>query len=71
MKVAKDLIVLSAINNGAKQFDKISKVTKITSEELTTILEKLENHRFISIQEKKGWLGKKLKCILQKKEIEN
>ena len=25
----KDLIVLGAINNGAKQFDKISKITKI------------------------------------------
>ena len=40
---AKDLIVLGAINNGAKQFNKISKVTKIEPEELNGILEKLEN----------------------------
>ena len=66
-EVAKDLIVLSAINNGAKQFDKISKVTKITSEELTTILEKLESRRFISIQEKKGWLGKKIEMYTTEK----
>ena len=39
---AKDLIVLGAINNGVKQFNKISTVTKIKPEELDDILEKLE-----------------------------
>ena len=53
----KDLIDLGAINNGARQFNKISKVTKIKPEELNNILEKLENRGFITIQEKKGWLG--------------
>ena len=57
---AKDLIVLGAINNGARQFDKISKVTKIKTEELDGVLEKLEDRGFVSVQEKKGWLGKKL-----------
>ena len=60
-EVAKDLIVLGAINNGARQFNKISKVTKIKPKELNDILEKLENRGFIVIHEKKGWLGKKLK----------
>ena len=41
---AKDLIVLDAISNGARQFNKISKVTKIKPEELNNILEKLENY---------------------------
>ena len=57
---AKDLIVLGAINNGAKQFDKICKVTKIKPEELNGVLEKLEKCGFINVQEKKGLLGKKI-----------
>ena len=64
---AKDLIVLGAINNGAKQFDKISKSTKIKPEELNSILEKLESRGFISIQEKKGWLGKKIELNITEK----
>ena len=65
---AKDLIILGAINNGARQFNKISKVTKIKPEELNNILEKLENRGFITIQEKKGWLGEKIELNEQKKE---
>ena len=57
---AKDLIVLGAINNGAKQFDKICKVTKIKPEELNGVLEKLEKCGFINVQEKKGLFGKKI-----------
>ena len=64
---AKDLIVLGAINNGAKQFDKISKITKIKHEELNTILEKLESRGFISLHEKKGWLGKKIEINVTEK----
>ena len=64
---AKDLIILGAINNGARQFNKISKVTKIKPEELNNILEKLENHGFITIQEKKGWLGKKIELNVTEK----
>ena len=56
----KDLIVLGAINNGAKQFDKICKVTKIKPEELNGVLEKLEKCGFINVQEKKGLFGKKI-----------
>ena len=63
----KDLIVLGAINNGARQFNKISKVTKIKPEELNSILEKLENRGFINMQEKKGWLGKKIELNVTKK----
>ena len=50
---AKDLIVLGAINNGIRQFDKISKVTKIKSKVLHTVLEKLEDRGFIIVHEKK------------------
>ena len=56
----KDLIVLGAIRNGAKKFSKIVSVTKINPEELNEILEKLEERGFIQIEEKKGFLGKKI-----------
>ena len=64
---AKDLIILGAINNGARQFNKISKVTKIKPQELNDILEKLENHGFITVQEKKGLLGKKIELGITEK----
>ena len=70
---AKDLIILGAINNGTRQFNKISKVTKIKPHELNNILEKLEHYGFIIVQEKKGWLGKKIELDITekgKKEIE-
>ena len=66
-EVAKDLIVLGAINNGARQFNKFSKVTKIKPKELNDILEKLENRGFIVIHEKKGWLGKKIEMNVTEK----
>ena len=64
---AKDLIVLGAINNGNRHFNKISKVTKIKPQELNNILERLENHGFITAQEKKGWLGKKIELDITEK----
>ncbi len=56
----KDLIVLGAIKNGIKNFDKIKKTTQIDAEELNAILEKLEERGLISVQEKKGWFGPKV-----------
>ena len=64
---AEDLIILGAINNGVRQFNKISKVTKIKPQELNSILEKLENHGFITVQEKKGLLGKKIELGITEK----
>ena len=64
---AKDLIVLGAINNGVKQFNKISTVTKIKPEELNDILEKLEARGFIIANEKTGWLGKKIELNVTEK----
>ena len=64
---AEDLIILGVINNGVRQFNKISKVTKIKPQELNSILEKLENHGFITVQEKKGLLGKKIELGITEK----
>ena len=52
-EVAKDLIVLGAINNGARQFKKISKVTKIKPEELNDVLEKLDLSKLANMDARK------------------
>ena len=64
MEEPKDLIVLGAIKNGIKKFDKITKTTKVEPEELNSILEKLEEKGFIQVQEKKGFLGKKIEITV-------
>ncbi len=56
----KDVIVLGAIRRGAKKFDKIRKETRLDPEEINSILEKLEERGLIQVEEKKGWLGKKI-----------
>jgi DNA-binding HxlR family transcriptional regulator len=56
----KDLIVLGAIKHGIKKFDKIQKITHIESDELNSILEKLEEKGFIQVEERKGWFGTKI-----------
>lgn len=53
----KDIIVLGAIKNGAKKFDKIKSKTGIEPEELNKILEKLEERGFIKVEKKKRFLG--------------
>ncbi|MFM8658470.1 MAG: hypothetical protein ACKOCQ_00810 [Candidatus Nitrosotenuis sp.] len=53
----KDIIVLGAIRNGAKKFDKIRSKTGISPEELNKILEQLEQRGFIRVEKKKGFLG--------------
>ena len=53
----KDVIVLGAIRNGAKKFDKIRSKTGLTPEELNKILEILEQRGFIKVEKKKGFLG--------------
>ncbi|MCI4433643.1 MAG: hypothetical protein JHC41_08635, partial [Nitrosopumilus sp.] len=57
---SKDIMVLGAIKNGVKKFEKIQRVAQIDAEELNLILEKLEKRDLITVEEKKGWLGKKI-----------
>ena len=56
----KDVIVLGSIRRGKKKFLNIQNETKITAEELNSILEDLENKGYIRVEEKKGWFGKKI-----------
>ena len=64
---SKDLIALGAIMRGVSKFDKIRKNTQIDAKELNSILEKLEERGFITVKEKKGWLGSKIEIITTEK----
>ena len=63
----KDVIVLEAINKGAKKFDRINKVTKIDGKELNDVLEKLDKNGLITTVEKKGFFSTKKEIILTEK----
>ena len=56
----KDVIVLGSIRRGKNKFSNIQNETKITSEELNSILEDLENKGHIIVEKKKGWFGEKI-----------
>lgn len=63
----KDVIVLEAINKGAKKFDKIEKVTKIEGKEFNDIFENLDKKGLIAIVEKKGFFSTKKEIVLTDK----
>lgn len=62
-----DVIILSAISQGAKKLDKIIKKTKIDGQEVNTLLERLEEKGFITVIEKKGLFGMKKEIVLTEK----
>ena len=62
-----DVMILSAISQGAKKFDKISKKTKIDTQEVQNLLERLEDKGFITVIEKKGLFGLKKEIVLTEK----
>jgi DNA-binding PadR family transcriptional regulator len=62
-----DVIILGAISQGAKKFEKIVSKTKIDNQEVASLLERLENKGFIIIVEKKGWFGPKKEITLTEK----
>ena len=67
MEEPKDLIILGAIRNGNKKFDKIRRVSQVDAEELNSILEQLEERGLIKVEEKKGWIGKKIEITVTEK----
>jgi len=65
----KKIIVLGAIKAGIKKFEKIQKIRHINPEELNSILEQLENNKFIHVKEKKGLLGTSVEIVITEKGI--
>lgn len=60
----KEILVLGAIRNGAKKFDKIRKKTNSEPEELNSILVELEKKGLVGVQEKNGLFGKKIEMFV-------
>lgn len=66
-EVPNDVIVLSAIEQGAKKSDKIRKKAKLDDAEINTLLERLEGNGLIGQIEKKGFFGPKKELVLTEK----
>ena len=69
-----EVIVLGAIRQGKKNFNKIQRATNIKPDELEGILSRLEKLGHIMVVTKKGWLGKKIEIIITDKgsnELDN
>lgn len=64
---SREMIVLGAIKNGNKKFGKILRATKTAPEELESILDRLKERGFVRVEEKKGWLGKKVEITTTEK----
>ena len=56
----KETVVLGVISRGTSKFDRISQESNVEPKDLELILKKLENSGLIKVDEKKGWLGKKI-----------
>jgi len=57
-------IVLGAIRNGNKSFKNIQRAANISPQELDDVLGELEKLGMIRVEEKKGWLGKKIEITI-------
>jgi predicted Rossmann fold nucleotide-binding protein DprA/Smf involved in DNA uptake len=59
----KNMLVLGELHRGVKQFENIQKNTGLTTEELNSILEDLENNGFMKAQQKSGLFGMKTELV--------
>jgi DNA-binding HxlR family transcriptional regulator len=57
------MLVLGELHRGVKQFEDIQKNTGLTTEELNSILEDLENNGFMKAQQKSGLFGMKTELV--------
>ena len=62
-----DVIILSAIDQGAKKTDKISRKTRIDGVELDLLIKKLQDKGLVTSVEKKGFFGPKKELLLTEK----
>jgi len=65
----KHLLVLERMNRGAKNFEKIQKITGLKHDELVSILEDLEKKGMMKVEEKSGLFGSKIELYPTKKGI--
>jgi len=63
----KHQLVLERMNRGAKNFEKIQKITDLERDELASILEDLEKRGLMKVEEKSGLFGPKVELYLTDK----
>jgi len=63
----KHLLVLERMNRGAKNFEKIQKITGLERDELASILEDLEKRGLMKVEEKSSLFGPKVELYLTDK----
>lgn len=56
----KDMLVLGELNRGAKNFEKIQKITGLERDELISIFDDLEKRGLMRVEEKSGPFGPKV-----------
>jgi len=59
----KNMLVLGELHRGVKQFEDIQKNTGLTTDELNSILEDLENNGLMKAQQKSGLFGMKTELV--------
>ena len=59
----KNMLVLGELHRGVKLFENIQKNTGLTTEELNSILEDLENNGLMKAQQKSGLFGMKTELV--------
>ena len=65
----KDKQVFEALNYGAKNFEKIQKITGLRHDELVSILDDLEKRGMMKVEEKSGLFGSKIGLYVTNKGI--
>ena len=65
----KDKQVFEALNYGAKNFEKIQKITGLKHDELVSILDDLEKRGMMKVEEKSGLFGSKIELYPTNKGI--
>ena len=65
----KDMQVFDVLNYGAKNFEKIQKITGLEHDELVSILDDLEKRGMMKVEEKSGLFGSKIELYPTNKGI--
>jgi len=63
----KDMLVLGELNRGAKNFEKLQKITGLERDELVSILDALEKRGWMRVEQKSGLAGTKVELYVTEK----
>ena len=63
----KDMLILGELNRGAKNFEKIQKITGLEHDELISILDDLEKRGLMRVEKKSGFFGTKIELYVTDK----